>query len=306
VLDLIFDMETQDPDDVLTLCLLATHPGVRLRAVTIQPGSRVQVGIVRHLLETRLSISGTPIGSRAPDFAKDAVSGFHRKWLGDIDARASDPDGEAHDVLARAFTEHPRAAILTGAPVHNLRLLLQNHPDVRIARWIAQGGFAGDSVVPPEHRLEKFAGKETCPTFNFNGDPKGALLALSSANIASRDLVSKNVCHGPNFTYDRAFHERLAGLGKKKHPGLALVHEAMELYLIKENKDGKMLHDPLAACIAIDRSIATFREVEVYRASNGEWGSRLLDPEEAQKSTTSTFITIAADRERFFDVFSAS
>ena len=29
---------------------------------------------------------------------------------------------------------------------------------VILKRWVAQGGFAGDSVVPPEHRLAKFAG----------------------------------------------------------------------------------------------------------------------------------------------------
>jgi hypothetical protein len=31
-------------------CLLAGHPLVRLRAVTINPGNRTQVGLVRHTL----------------------------------------------------------------------------------------------------------------------------------------------------------------------------------------------------------------------------------------------------------------
>jgi inosine-uridine nucleoside N-ribohydrolase len=31
-------METNDPDDFLTLCILSTHPKVNLRAVTITPG----------------------------------------------------------------------------------------------------------------------------------------------------------------------------------------------------------------------------------------------------------------------------
>jgi hypothetical protein len=33
-----FDMETEDPDDALTLCVLATHPAVRLAAVTVNHG----------------------------------------------------------------------------------------------------------------------------------------------------------------------------------------------------------------------------------------------------------------------------
>ena len=49
-MDVLFDMETRDPDDALTLCLLATHPASALRAVTVTPGSRAQVGLVRHLL----------------------------------------------------------------------------------------------------------------------------------------------------------------------------------------------------------------------------------------------------------------
>lgn len=50
MINIAFDMETQDPDDVLTLCLLATHPAVRLRAVTVNPGSKHQIGVVKHVL----------------------------------------------------------------------------------------------------------------------------------------------------------------------------------------------------------------------------------------------------------------
>lgn len=49
-LDLVFDMETDDPDDFLTLLLLLGHPCARLRAVTIVPGSPEQVGLVRAAL----------------------------------------------------------------------------------------------------------------------------------------------------------------------------------------------------------------------------------------------------------------
>ena len=43
----VFDMETSDPDDFITLVFLLGHPEVDLRAVTITPGTREQVGVVR-------------------------------------------------------------------------------------------------------------------------------------------------------------------------------------------------------------------------------------------------------------------
>jgi pyrimidine-specific ribonucleoside hydrolase len=282
--DVLFDMETSDPDDAFTLALLCPHPRTRLRAVTITPGSRAQVGVVRRILGL-LGQQDVPVGVRTKDHPKECVSEFHFSYLGDV--APADADGEAHDVLAAALARFPDAVLLTGAAVHNGRLLLNQHPTAQIARWVGQGGFAGDSVVPPEHRLEKFAGRETCPTFNFNGDPKGALLLLESPRVRLRHLVSKNVCHG--VAYDAELHERLAP-HRDAHAGLALVCRAMEGYLEKHH-DGKLFHDPLALCALIEPGAFTFREVEVYR-SKGEWGSRLKDG-------TGTFISVAVDREAF-------
>lgn len=38
VTDVIFDMETQDPDNFLCLLFLSSHPCINLKAVTITPG----------------------------------------------------------------------------------------------------------------------------------------------------------------------------------------------------------------------------------------------------------------------------
>ena len=46
----ILDMETQDPDDFLTLVLLLGHPDVNLIAVTITPGSLEQIHLVKQAL----------------------------------------------------------------------------------------------------------------------------------------------------------------------------------------------------------------------------------------------------------------
>ncbi|WP_338866204.1 nucleoside hydrolase [Myxococcus stipitatus] len=286
--DIVFDMETSDPDDALTLCLVATHPSVVLRAVTVTPGTRAQVGMVKHLL-ARAGRADIPVGARNPSAEKESLSAFHTKWLGAL--APSDPDALAHELLASVLLQFPEATLLTGAPLQNLRLLLEQHPEARLRRWVAQGGFAGDNLVAPEHRLAKFEGRRTCPTFNFNGDPKGALLALSSERVGRRELVSKNVTHG--VAYDEAFHERMRP-HRTKTAGLALVFEAMERYL-SAKPEGKLLHDPIAACAAIDPSIVTWAEVEMVR-ERGEWGAE-------PALGTHTFISVALDRERFFQTF---
>ena len=50
MLDVVWDMETGDPDDFLTLLLLLGHPQVNLKAVTVTPGTPDQVGLVRQAL----------------------------------------------------------------------------------------------------------------------------------------------------------------------------------------------------------------------------------------------------------------
>jgi pyrimidine-specific ribonucleoside hydrolase len=63
----------------------------------------------------------------------------------------------------------------------------------------------------------------------------------------------------------------------------------MAVYL-REHPDGKLLHDPLAACAILDRGAFSWEEVEViYEA--GQWGARPVHG-------TGTFITTAVDPAR--------
>ena len=61
---------------------------------------------------------------------------------------------------------------------------------------------------------------------------------------------------------------------------------------------GKVFHDPLAASCAIEPSIATRAEVELFR-KKGAWGSRL-------QPGSRTFIITDYQPERFFAVLTAS
>ncbi len=281
----IWDMETGDPDDFLTLLLLAGHPRVDLRAVTITPGTPEQVGLVRqalHWLEREI-----PVGAHNLDHGKMCVSKWHFRVYGQVPpSRDALPGDELLLELCDAHT-----TLITGAPLKNLggaiALGEQRGRPFRLGRLFAQGGFAGQGVVPNERQLSKFRGKQVVPTYNLNGAPKEALASLACTGIDGRWFVSKNVCHG--VFYDHSLHQRVAAV-REHSQALALIWKGMDDYL-RRKPGGKKFHDPLAACCAIEPEIGEWAEVELFRKGGG-WGSR-LDP------GANTRIIIGYDHERF-------
>lgn len=367
MLDVVWDMETHDPDDFLTLLLLLGHPRVRLKAVTVTPGTPQQIGHVRRALSW--FDADIPVGAHDLDHPKECVSSWHARAYGSVaPSRDAEPGDE---VLLRCCDED--TTLITGGPLKNLGRALQ-HEGFRLGRLVAQGGFAGEGVVPPEHQLDKFKGMTTCPTYNLNGDPRAALAALADDRIGRRMFVSKNVCHG--VVYDEAFHEMIGAhvddspslrriwdgmesyLGRKRqrirsrhegrHPALPInedieagtvvlidasganlgptpradalaraLEAGLDLCTVRDYDDppvcrimraqpqtippasyGKKLHDPLAACCAIDPAIGTWAEVRLFRR-RGKWGSELAEG-------TRTQIITAYDHQRFVEVFTAS
>ncbi|MCU0436307.1 MAG: nucleoside hydrolase [Raineya sp.] len=282
--NIIFDMETNDPDDYITLLLLLGHPDVNLKAVTITPGSAYQVGLVEKTL--KIFQKDIPIGAFNIEHPKTCVSDWHENAYGQI--TPSNNAQEGFEVLIKYCDEN--TTLITGAPLKNLGKALDS-PDFKLGTLVAQGGFAGEGVVPAEKQLEKFKGRKTCPTFNLNGDIPAAFKALATDKIDIRYFVSKNVCHG--VVYDTSFHHIISQY-KDLSMSLSLIYKGMEYYLTK-NPLGKMLHDPLAACCALDLSIGTWAEVEIFR-EKGEWGAKLQE-------NTKTWIITDYDHVKFVDTF---
>lgn len=271
MIDVIWDMETSDPDDFLTLLFLLGHPRVRLKAVTVTPGTPGQVGLVRHAL-TNWFGRDIPVGAYNIAHEKQCVSDWHYNVYGRIPPSTQAESGP--ELLLDLCDE--QTTLITGAALKNLGRCLQlveekQSSHFRLGRLVAQGGFAGEGVVPPELQLDKFKGRTTCATFNLNGDPRSAAAILASSHISRRLFVSKNVCH--RVFYDQALHARFETT-KEESTAHAFIWKGMQEYL-HHHSAGKMLHDPLAACCAIDESIGTWAEVELYR-EKGQWGSRLL------------------------------
>jgi inosine-uridine nucleoside N-ribohydrolase len=185
--------------------------------------------------------------------------------------------------------------LITGAPLKNLGAAMQleafSGRPVRLREAVIQGGFAGEGIVPRERQLPKFAGRVTCGSFNLNGDPRTALEVQKHPGIQLRRFVSKNVCHG--VTYDRTLHVLVAER-KDGNLGLQYIWQGMENYL-RRRPAGKIIHDLVAACCAIDPDIATWAEVELYR-ERGEWGAR-------HAPGSGTWIIVDYDHARFLATF---
>ena len=251
-----FDMETADPDDSMTLAILATHPKVHLASVSVHPGGTDQIGIVRHILRI-LDREDIRIGAGTPKSIASRVSGFHINWVGHFEH--SEADDTAANIMAETLQKYPGCTLLTGAALTNPHALYEA-TGIFFDRWFCQGGFAGDNIIPKEYRLEKFDGMITCPTFNLNGNPLAAE-ALLALPLTERRMISKNVCHGAIFT--KADAELLVPF-RNHNKGLDLFLKAVEL---KE----KALHDTVAGLLAIDPSKALWAEVIPYRQRGG-WG----------------------------------
>jgi len=288
------DMETGDPDDCITLLFLLNHRRVALRGVSVYPGDKHQVGFVKGLIAKYGTWESVPVGSYNSNDEKMHLGPSNVKLFGqDLNWTPQEPDDEAHRLIAKYLVQYPNGTMITGGPLGNLYVFLKENPHLQMEKIFVQGGFAGANCVPTEHQLAKFKGKTTCPTFNFGGHVKGANALLTTNQIQKKHLISKDVCHG--VYWDRNFHKIALHFKGNSSAEWKLLLSAMDSYLGKKS-DGKMLHDPLAACTCIDPSIITFCEVIVSRDKKGHWGSN-------PTPGTNTWISIGVDKIKFYSVF---
>lgn len=295
---IVFEMETADPDDFMTLLWLADHPAVALLGVVVTPGSSDQCQLVRWGLDC-CGRHGIPIGAlhgpswwATADGQKARVSSFHYKvYGGEI---LQHPIGEIAPgpALLADLVRATDVTLLVGSPPKNIGKLFNDFPTIQLTRWVQQGGFAGDNLVATP--LPKFKGRMTCPSFNPGGAWRETLALLASPRIQQRLFVSKNVCHGVIWTGALQAHLKQQAIASgAPRVGLALMMDALDRYLADKGT-GKAMHDLVAAACVLDEHVCDFQEVAIYR-EKGEWGARAAQD-------TNTRISVGFHEARFVAV----
>ena len=76
--NIIFDMETGDPDDLITLLMLLNNSDVNLKAVTCYEGSPLQIGLIEHVI----NLSGKSIPVAGWNSQEKELNPYYYEVLG--------------------------------------------------------------------------------------------------------------------------------------------------------------------------------------------------------------------------------
>jgi len=278
-----------DPDDLFTLLWLYSL-GLNIKAILISPGYRHQCALARFIISTLHK--GTYIGSARYGENKGELSGFYKDLLNKYGGSFEDEaDGPGDEVFLHALWRSNQVAFLGIGPLPNLRMAWNKNSEVmreRIACATMQGGFLPYNLYRPTVCLDKFEGKHSVPTFNLNGDVKGAQILIDGLTCPKR-FVSKNVCH--TMVYDADIHQRMMTVTPRNEAHLVMI-EALNIYM--QRHPDKKFHDPLAAACHLWPEIATWFQ-GVPRREKGGW---TVDPSDSDQ----TLVIADVNRELFWNL----
>jgi inosine-uridine nucleoside N-ribohydrolase len=284
-------------DDAIAILLALASPEVELRGVTTVAGNQTLDKTTRNALRV-LELAGRPdvpvaAGADAP-LLRDLRTAAHVHGESGLDGpslpepSARPVDADAADFLAELI--EPGVVLVPTAPLTNVALLLERHPDVRgrLERIVWMGGAIAEGNVTPAAEFNAFV------------DPEAAAAVFRSGIPVT--MIGLDVTHRALFT--RAHADRLRGAGAAGR----VVAELSDFFqLFHEERygfDGSPIHDALAVGHVVDPTLVKTLHcnVEIETASRHCDGRTVVDRWHVTGRPANAHVGIDVDAPRFLEL----
>jgi inosine-uridine nucleoside N-ribohydrolase len=284
-------------DDAMAILLALASPEVELIGVTTVAGNQTLDKTTRNALVT-LEVGGRPdipvaAGADAP-LRRELRTAAHVHGESGLDGpelpepTAEPVAGHAADFLAELIK--PGTVLVPMAPLTNIALLLERHPDVRarVDRIVWMGGAIGEGNVTP------------AAEFNAYVDPEAAAAVFSSGIPIT--MIGLDVTHKALFTRAHAEHLREAGRAGR------FVAELSDFFQRFHERSyglaGSPIHDAMAVAHVIDPTLVTTRHVNVAVETRSELcdGRTVVDLRGVTGRPQNAEVGVDVDAERFLEL----
>ena len=284
-------------DDAIAILLALASPEVELTGVTTVAGNQTLDKTTRNALVT-LEIAGRsdiPVaaGAEAP-LRRELRTATHVHGETGLDGpELHEPSsrpvgGPAADFLAELM--EPGVVLVPTAPLTNVALLLERHPDVheRIERIVWMGGAIGEGNVTPAAEFNAFV------------DPEAAAAVFASGIPIT--MIGLDVTHKALFTREHA--ERLRSTGRAGRFVAELSDFFQQFHERSYGFGGSPIHDAMAIAHVIDPTLVTTRHANVAVETRSELcdGRTVVDLRGVTGREPNADVGVDVDAERFLEL----
>jgi inosine-uridine nucleoside N-ribohydrolase len=284
-------------DDAMAILLALASPELELIGVTTVAGNQTLDKTTRNALVT-LEIAGradVPVaaGAAAP-LERVLRTAAHVHGETGLDGpelpepNAAPVDLHAADFLAELI--EPGVVLVPTAPLTNVALMLERHPDVRerLERIVWMGGAIGEGNVAPAAEFNAFV------------DPEAAAAVFASGIPVT--LIGLDVTHKALFT--RAHADRLRDAGRAGRFVAELADFFLEFHRQRYRFDGAPIHDAMAVAHVIDPSLVETLHCNVEIETRSEFcdGRTVVDRWLVRDAPKNADVGVDVDAERFLDL----
>jgi inosine-uridine nucleoside N-ribohydrolase len=284
-------------DDAIAILLALAAPEVELVGVTTVAGNQTLDKTTRNALVT-LEVAGrddirVAAGAGAP-LSRELRTAAHVHGESGLDGpELSEPQAQpvaehAVDFLAEVIDGG--TVLVPTAPLTNIALLLERHPEVRdrIEHIVWMGGAIGEGNVTPAAEFNAFV------------DPEAADVVFASGIPIT--MIGLDVTHKALFT--RAHAERLREAGRAGRFVAELSDFFQRFHERSYGFEGSPIHDAMAVAHVIDPTLVRTRKVNVAVETSSELcdGRTVVDLRGVTGRPENAQVGIDVDADRFLEL----